>query len=169
LISIAGFFFLFASAPGQSRELEILGWVENTYLPGPDITVKAKLDTGADTSSLDVEVVKKFRKDNKRWVRFRMVDRESGEEHVLVKERVRTASIVRHDGSRQSRPVVLMQICIAGLLINTEVSLIDRSEFVYPLLLGRKALAEVALVDPGSTYLTSPDCGLQREERSAES
>ena len=98
-----------------------------------------------------------------------MVDRESGEEHVIVKERVRTVSIVRHDGSRQSRPVVLMQICMAGLLLNTEVSLIDRSEFVYPLLLGRKALAEVALVDPGSTFLTSPDCGPQPKERSASS
>jgi hypothetical protein len=36
--------------------------------------------------------------------------------------------------------------------------LIDRSEFHYPLLLGRGALALFALIDAGNTFLSQPDC-----------
>jgi len=149
------------------RELEIVGWVERVKLLDPEIHLKAKLDTGADTSSLDVEVVKKFRKNEKRWVRFRMMDRETGKEHTIVRERIRTVSIVRHDGERQSRPVVRMKICLAGRVLDTEVSLIDRSEFAYPLLLGRSALESFALVDPGNKYLSEPNCDVDTAEGSA--
>jgi len=147
-----------ASAVTAKRDLEIVGWLERARLIDPDVHLKAKLDTGAETSSLDVEILKKFRKDDKRWVRFRLIDRETGQEHIIVRERIRTVSIVMHDGQRQSRPVVRMGICIAGRILNTEVSLIDRSEFAFPLLLGRKALESFALIDPGNTYLSKPEC-----------
>jgi hypothetical protein len=149
-------------AAGQ-QELKILGWVEYARLPELDVEVKAKLDTGADTSSLDARIIKKFRKGGKRWVRFAVFDPADGEEHVIVRERVRTIAVVQHDGSRQKRPVVKMAVCFAGLRMVTELSLIDRSEFTYPLLLGRTALGSHALVDPGSTFLSEPGC---REERS---
>ena len=139
-------------------DLEILGWVENARLIDPAIALKAKLDTGAETSSLDAEVIKKFRQDGKRWVRFRVSDRDTGEEFIIVRERVRTIGVVQHDGSRQTRPVVEMDLCIAGRLMRTEVSLIDRGEFIYPLLLGRSALGSFALIDPGSTFLSEPVC-----------
>jgi hypothetical protein len=42
--------------------------------------------------------------------------------------------------------------------METDVSLIDRSEFIYPLLLGRSALSSFALVDPGGTFLGEPGC-----------
>jgi hypothetical protein len=146
------------AALSSDRDLEIVGWVERARLIDPDVHLKAKLDTGAETSSLDVEIIKKFRKNDKRWVRFRLVDRETGKEHIIVRERIRTVAIVLHDGERQLRPVVRMKICIAGHTLNTQVSLIDRSEFAFPLLLGRRALATFALIDPGNTYLSIPDC-----------
>jgi hypothetical protein len=149
---------LIASAWSDTVDLQILGWIENAQLPDPGLELKAKLDTGAETSSLDARVLKKFRKAGKRWVRFAVIDRERGEEFVMVRERIRTIGVVQHDGSRQTRPVVMLEICIAGQLLNTEVSLIDRSEFNYPLLLGRSALASFALVDAGNTFLTQPDC-----------
>jgi len=146
------------SAAADTADLKILGWAENAFLPGPGLEVMAKLDTGAETSSLDARVIKKFRKGGKRWVRFALLDRDSGKEYVLVQERVRTISVVQHDGSRQTRPVVLLQICIGGQTFETEVSLIDRSEFSYPLLLGRSALGSIALVDPGSEFLGERGC-----------
>jgi len=142
-----------------ARDLEILGWVENARLMDPAIALKAKLDTGAETSSLDAEVIKKFRKDGKRWVRFRLTDRDTGEDFIIVRERMRTIGVIQHDGSTQRRPVVEMEVCIARRVISTEVSLIDRSEFNYPLLLGRNALQTFALVDPGDTFLSEPACG----------
>ncbi len=154
--------FLLLALPLQSqagrRDLEILGWVENAQLLNPGIDLKAKLDSGAETSSLDARVIKKFRKDGKRWVRFGVSDRESGQEYIIVRERIRTINVVQHDGNGQTRPVVNMDVCIAGRIVHAEVSLIDRSEFIYPLLLGRNALESFALIDPANTFLSEPDC-----------
>jgi hypothetical protein len=147
-----------ASGLAEPKDLDVLGWVEWAYLADLDVELKAKLDTGAETSSLDAHIIKKFRKGGKRWVRFGVDDPETGEEHVVVRERVRTIGVVQHDGSRQTRPVVTMDVCIDGHHMETEVSLIDRSEFIYPLLLGRNALASFALVDAGSTFLGEPGC-----------
>jgi hypothetical protein len=157
---LAVIFLLHYSAAVHANrvDLEILGWVESAMLVDPVIPLKAKLDTGAETSSLDAGIIKKFRKNGKRWVRFRINDRETGKEHIVVRERVRTVGIIQHDGSTQSRPVVMMKVCIAGQILKTEVSLIDRSEFNYPLLLGRNVLESFALVDSGSTFLSDPDC-----------
>jgi hypothetical protein len=149
---------LTTSAWSDSLDLQILGWIENAFLPDPGLALKAKLDTGAETSSLDARVLKKFRKAGKRWIRFAVTDRDSGEEFVMVRERVRTIGVVQHDGSRQTRPVVMLEICIADQLLKTEVSLIDRSEFNYALLLGRSALASFALIDASSTFLGQSDC-----------
>jgi len=158
ILSVALMLALATSARSGTFDLQILGWVENVFLPDPGLELKAKLDTGAETSSLDARILKKFRKAGKRWVRFVVADRESGEEFIMVRERVRTIGVVQHDGSRQTRPVVTLEICIAGQLLKTEVSLIDRSEFNYALLLGRSALTSFALVDAGSTFLSKPDC-----------
>ena len=158
ILSVVLMLALVTSVQSDTIDLQILGWVEDVFLPDPGLELKVKLDTGAETSSLDARVLKKFRKAGKRWVRFVVADRESGEEFVMVRERIRTIGVVQHDGSRQTRPVVMLEICIAGQLLNTEVSLIDRSEFNYALLLGRSALASFALVDAGSTFLSQPDC-----------
>jgi hypothetical protein len=149
---------LATTARSDTLDLKILGWVENAYLPGPGFGLKAKLDTGAETSSLDARILKKFRKEGKRWVRFSVLDRDSGKEILMVRERIRTIGVVQHDGGRQTRPVVMLEVCIASQLFETEVSLIDRSEFNYPLLLGRSALASFALVDAGNSFLSQPDC-----------
>jgi len=91
-------------------------------------------------------------------VRFSLTDPATGEEYVLVRERERTIGVVQHDGGNQLRPTVMVQICVADRLLDVEVSLVDRSEFSYRLLLGRRALESFALIDPGNTYLTQPQC-----------
>jgi len=145
-------------AAGAPRELEILGWVESVELTDPGLRLEAKLDTGAATSSLDARIVKRFRKDGKRWVRFVVTDPVSGKEMVFVRERVRTIGVVQHEGDNQVRPTVMIRICVADRLLDIEVSLVDRSQFSYALLLGRSALETFALVDPGNTHLSEPDC-----------
>jgi hypothetical protein len=147
-----------SGAPAATRDLVILGWVERVYLTDPGFTLKAKLDSGAETSSLDARIIKKFRQHGKRWVRFALADPASGEEFVLVRERIRTISVVQHDGKNQVRPTVMMQLCVADRLIDIEVSLVDRSEFSYRMLLGRRALESFALIDPSHTHLTQPQC-----------
>lgn len=145
-------------APGKTTELKILGWVENVYLRDPDIKLKAKLDTGAETSSLGAIIVKKFRQDGKRWVRFQVEDPRTGELTTVVRERQRTIGIVRHFMENQVRPTVLMTFCISGVEREVEFSLIDRTEFIYPVLLGRNALEKFTLVDAGDTFMAEKGC-----------
>jgi len=150
--------------PAKSNDLKILGWVENIYLRDPDIKIKAKLDTGAETSSLSAHIVKKFRKDGKRWVRFEIEDPRSGEMITVVRERQRTIGIVRHTGENQVRATVLMRFCVSGVEREEEFSLIDRSEFIYPALLGRNALEHFALVDASDTFLAEKGCAKKKKK-----
>ena len=142
----------------SSSDLQILGWVENAYLIEPDFELKAKLDTGALTSSLDARIIKRFRQYGKRWVRFAVRNPETGEETVLVRERKRTIGIVQHEGDNDIRPTVMVEVCIAGIERKIEVSLVDRSKFTYPLLLGRRTLEHIAIVHPGETFMADADC-----------
>lgn len=142
----------------EPRDLDIFGWVEWVELLDGNIRMKAKLDTGAATSSLDATDIERFRKDGKRWVRFTVTDPESEEQLVLEKRLVRNVRIVRHGDEYQRRPVVKMDMCLGDRLQEVEVNLIDRRNFIYPLLLGRSALEEAALVDSGSTFQFSPAC-----------
>lgn len=146
------------AAAAQPQELIILGWAENVLLMDAGFKLRAKLDTGAETSSLDARIIKKFRKDGKRWVRFAITNPETSEEHVLVRERLRTIGVVQHEGINQVRPTVLLQVCVADRLLDVEVSLVDRGEFSYRLLLGRSALESFALIDPANTFLSRPRC-----------
>jgi len=152
------------AAQEPPTDLLILGWVETVILAETGYELSAKLDSGAATSSLDARIIKKFRKGGKRWVRFAVTDPASGEEQVLVRERVRTIGIRQHVGENQVRPTVMMQVCVAGRLLDIEVSLTDRSEFNYPLLLGRSALASFALVDSGETFLSTAECVLTKTD-----
>lgn len=138
--------------------LQILGWVEHAYLIEPEFEMMAKLDTGALTSSLDARIIKRFRQFGKRWVRFAVRDRETGKEVTLVRERQRTIGIVQHEGDSEVRPTVLMEVCIAGIEREIEVSLVDRENFTYPLLLGRRTLKHIAVVHPGATFLSDSHC-----------
>jgi hypothetical protein len=147
-----------ASVAAAPRELVILGWVEHVVLVEPGFRLRAKLDSGAETSSLDARIIKKFRQGGKRWVRFAVTNPRTGEEHVLVRERERTIGVVQHDGVNQVRPTVRVQMCVSDRLLDVEVSLVDRGEFTYRLLLGRSALESFALIDPGNTFLSRPQC-----------
>lgn len=147
-----------ASVAAAPRELVILGWVEHVVLVEPGFRLRAKLDSGAETSSLDARIIKRFRKGGKRWVRFAVINPRTGEEHVLVRERVRTIGVVQHDGVNQVRPTVRVQMCVSDRLLDVEVSLVDRGVFTYRLLLGRTALESFALIDPGNTFLSRPQC-----------
>jgi hypothetical protein len=157
----AGASLAWAAAP--PRELIILGWVETVLLTEPGFTLRAKLDSGAATSSLDARIIKRFRQGGKRWVRFAVTDPRTRQEHVLVRERVRTIGVVQHEGDNQVRPTVMMQVCVANRLVDIEVSLVDRSGFSYPLLLGRSALDSFALIDPANTFLSRPQCRIAKK------
>jgi hypothetical protein len=142
----------------EQYQLEVFGWVERVELLDGKLSMKAKLDSGAANSSLDATGIERFRRDGECWIRFTVTDPETEGRVTLEKPLVRNVRIVRHSGEHQRRPVVKMPICIGDQRREVEVNLIDRSNFIYPLLLGRSALEGYALIDSGQTFLFPPQC-----------
>lgn len=139
----------------------IAGWVEKIQLENHPHHIKAKLDTGAKTSSIYARDIEAFKKDGQRWVRFtlHLTDSEGKTfEHLMEKPRSRKANIKNHDGDHDQRYVVDLNICFNGNYYTTEFTLADRSEFIYGILLGRRFLKLTALVDANKTFLTTPAC-----------
>jgi hypothetical protein len=147
-----------ASASEPPRALEIFGWVERVELLDGKISLKAKLDTGALTSSLDATEIERFSRDGERWVAFTVTDDDSENSLRIERPLVRNVRIVRHSGESQRRPVVTLPVCFGHFYDELEFSLIDRSNFIYPVLLGRRALEERALVDSAATFTNYPAC-----------
>jgi hypothetical protein len=146
------------SAVAERDELQIFGWVEKVRLLDGDLAVHALLDTGAQNSSLDATNIRRFRRDGQRLVRFTVTDPETQDELTLEKPLIRNVRIIRHDGNHQRRPVIMLPVCLGGKLREVEVNLIDRSQLTYPMLLGRSALQDFALVDSGRRFLHPPSC-----------
>lgn len=146
-----------SAAPGK----ETFGWIERVTVSSEGLNLKAKLDTGAQTSSLHASNISEFRRDGKRYVRFEVGDPELEGKVILERRLSRRVRIREHDGSYQRRPVVLMWICIGRHKKRIEVNLVDRSEFNYPFLLGRSAMEGHILVDPGESFTRQPTCDLE--------
>lgn len=142
----------------RADDKQIMGWVERVEIVGSDLSMKAKLDSGAKTSSLDASDIEVYREDGKRRVRFAITDDDAQESITLERPLERYVRIVRHSGEYQRRPVVKLELCLGKKLHDIEFSLIDRSNFIYPVLLGRSALQGRALIDPDETYLSRPRC-----------
>lgn len=148
-----------ARAGGEVRDKEILGWIENALVTSKRIKVKAKLDTGAKTTSMHAINIKRFKRDGQRMVRFTIEDPDSGELFEMESPLVRSVRIKESIGDEHSRrPVVELWLCVGSLGRVVEVNLVDRSRFNYPLLIGRSAMAGLIVVDSEETFTLPPDC-----------
>lgn len=140
---------------------QTLGWVEYVTLEPWGVRMKAKLDTGAKTSSLHAENVRRFERSGDNWVSFNFTyETDDGETRTINIERPirRNALIKQHSDSVERRAVVNMDICINGEEHTEQFTLVDRSRFIYPVLLGRRALRDIALVDAGDTFMSTQKC-----------
>jgi len=153
---------LSAYASSKTPGKVIAGWVEKVTLLNSRNTLKAKLDTGAATSSIYALNVDQYKKDGKRWVKFDLVvgvdDDKKPKMVSMDSRRVRRVKIKEHDGEYDSRPVVELGICFNGLPYNAQFTLADRGNFVYPVLLGRRFLEGLAVIDPQQTFQIKADC-----------
>ncbi|GKW48546.1 retropepsin-like aspartic peptidase RloA3 [Halomonas sp. NCCP-2165] len=157
----AGGWGLLLAGLASADEAPVFGWVEKASLEPWGIEVKAKLDSGALTSSLDARDIQRFTRDGEPWVRFRLdlEDEATGEviSETLELPRYRRVRL-RGAGGEDSRPVVLMDICLGGTIYEEQFSLRDRGDMLYPLLLGRRTIGHLGLLDVTETFLTDPEC-----------
>ncbi len=136
---------------------EVIGWVENVQVAPGKVLIKAKIDTGANSSSLHCDCINKFIRDGESWVSFMLTDVD-GNQVTVEKKLLRKVKVKRHFGDSQRRDVIRLGVCIGSHYEETDISLVDRTGLNYSMLIGRKFLSGNFLVDPSATFTTSPNC-----------
>jgi hypothetical protein len=148
--------------PTSAMDKKIVGWVERVRLQPANILLEAKLDTGAEYSSLDATNITDFSRNGEKWVRFDLNDHH-GKTVTLESKLIRQAPIKRHYGKKQRRPVIRLGVCVGPICQETEVNLVDRTGFIYPMLIGRKFMEGRLVIDPAVKHTVEPSCGEQSE------
>ena len=157
----------------RSRAPTVIGVAERVDLPDWGISrLRAKIDTGARTSALHVLGIEELGDDT---VRFTIVlHRDKHDERVpVVAKVVRRARVRSSSGRSHERIFVATRVVIGGVEREVEISLASRRRMVFRMLLGRSALADAFLVDPGRRYVASaptpprPDGAARRGATSA--
>ena len=135
----------------------IAGWREWVSLPAIGVPwIKAKLDTGARTSSLhafDLEELSDASGGD--FVRFRVHPwQDSADDVAVVECAVHDRRTVRSSsGHTEERIVVLLDVVLLGRTVSAEVSLTNRDEMGFRMLIGREALRHGFLVDAGESFV----------------
>ena len=108
---------------------------------------QARMDTGAETSSIDVDNLRPFERDGEKWVSFDITNRKNGEKHHFEKPIKRRTSIVRV-GTHEERYVVNMSIKMGDEVIKSDFTLAKRDKFNYQVLIGRNIINGRFIIDP---------------------
>ena len=140
-----------------ANNIGIYGYLEKARLVEAALNMEAKLDTGADHSSLDARDMEFFQREGKQWVRFQVTG-DDGRDATFEREVIRTAVIKQRTGANARRPVVMLRICLGRHSATVQVNLTDRSDLSYPLLLGRSFLENGFLVNSAAEFITPLDC-----------
>ncbi|MEO5535910.1 MAG: RimK/LysX family protein [Pseudolysinimonas sp.] len=136
--------------------MTLAGWREWVQLPEIGVPwIKAKLDTGARTSSLHAYKIKEFDRDGTQWVRFRVRPwQESTDDEVVVELPVHDRRAIRSSsGHVEKRFVVLMRLTLVGHDVTAEVTLSNRDAMGFRMLIGREVLRHGFMVAAARSFL----------------
>jgi hypothetical protein len=125
-------------------------------LPGLGVeAIKAKLDTGARTSSLHAFGLERFTRDGASMVRFEVHPAQRSAKGALRVEApiLEERSVRSSSGQEELRPVILTEVALSGRAWPIELTLARRDAMGFRMLLGRQALRRRAVVDPGRSFL----------------
>ncbi len=133
----------------------VIGWREWVSLPDLGIArVKAKVDTGARSSSLHAFHMQAFERDGAEWIRFEVhpLQRKSAEPVTVEAPILEYRSVRSSSGVTQRRPVIVTRVELLGLCWPVELTLARRDQMGFRMLLGRQAFRGRFLVDAGRSY-----------------
>lgn len=142
----------------QKQQLSAIGWREWLSLPELGIEkIKAKIDTGARSSAIHAFDIETFCINGKDRVRFKV--------HPYQRDSIRTVTAdaellderqVRNSGGHaEVRLVILTPVELQGYRWPIELTLTNRDVMGFRMLLGRQAVRQRFLVDPGKSFLLS--------------
>ncbi|MDX2321062.1 MAG: ATP-dependent zinc protease [Moritella sp.] len=128
-----------------SEELVLLNDLKEKY--------KARIDTGATTSSLNATNIVEFERDGKKWVRFNFSQAMDTDAQIIEAKVARTILIRQANNNEATRrPIIELPVQLGDIKMLTEFTLADRSHMTFPVLLGRTFLKDIVMVDVARTY-----------------
>jgi hypothetical protein len=140
----------------RSPDLPVIGWREWVALPDLGVeSIKAKIDTGARSSTIHAFDVEVLERRGKRYASFEVHPEQRSargavraQMEIVDQRRVRSST-----GHSQERLVVLMPIRLMGETWTSEVTLARRDQMGFRMLLGREALRGRFVIDPSRSFL----------------
>jgi hypothetical protein len=119
------------------------------------VEVKAKVDTGADNSSLHAFNIERFQESGLEMVRFEIHPRQRKRKPSIdcVAEVAGERKVKNPGGRSELRPVIRTRLIVAGEELDALVNLTTRDEMTFRMLLGRRTVRRHFLVDPGRSYV----------------
>jgi hypothetical protein len=144
-------------------DVPLIGWREWLALPALGLpAIKAKIDTGALSSSLHVARLDTFERDGRTWLCFALAPRRRGGRLVVCEAPAADCREVTDSGGHTTRRwFVHTEIVLGGRRFKAEINLTDRGDMLFPMLLGRSALRGRFRIDPQLSYA----CGRLRARK----
>ena len=143
-------------ANGPPKEsMRVIGWREWVGLPDLGIRyIKAKVDTGARSSALHAFDLETFDRDGEPWVSFAVhpVQRKTDRCKRLESRVLENRSVRSSRGATSLRPVIVTNVMLLGVIWSVELTLANRDQMGFRMLLGRQAFRERFLVDAAHSY-----------------
>lgn len=137
---------------------ELLGRNEWIGLPTIGTYLKARVDSGANTASLSATDITEFEREGEDWVRFKLALNDGAvvvddvRDEWIEAEITRNVRIIQASGE-ESRPVISLLMELGPIKQNVEFTLNDRTNLSYPVLLGRRFMKDIALIDVSMAYI----------------
>lgn len=146
---------MFAVKNMKRSNLPVIGWREWVGLPDLGVgTIKAKVDTGARSSSLHAFDLKEFERGGENWVRFSIHPVQRKRSNIVVAEAavLEYRSVRSSSGKASVRPVIVTSVSLLGISWPVEMTLANRDDMGFRMLLGREAFRKRFVVDAGRSY-----------------
>ncbi|MCO4780849.1 MAG: ATP-dependent zinc protease [Candidatus Cloacimonetes bacterium] len=142
----------------KKKQLKVIGWRESVSLPDFGIEkINVKVDSGAATSSLHAFDMTTYEKGQDQYVKF----------FIHPEQRHKTKPIECHakileyrkikssNGQTERRPVILTRISLLDEHWSIELTLTNRDEMTFRMLLGRQSIRKRFLIDTGNSFYST--------------
>lgn len=143
-------------SPAKKRAKKTIGWREWVRLPDLHVgRIKAKIDTGARTSALHAFKITPFTKDGAAYVRFVIhpLQRQSKPEISCVAVVIDRRGVTDSGGRVEQRYVIRTSLKIGATRWPIELTLTNRDQMGFRMLIGRQALRRRYLVDTSRSFI----------------
>ncbi len=147
----------------SAAEPQVVGWTERVSIFPGNLILSAKVDTGADNTSIDARNITAIDRKGRKIIRFE-VDNREGQTVTLERDQVGIEVVPLHFGEFQERPLIILGICLGNDCRETLVNLADRSRLKCPVLIGRSFMLDRIVVNPSAQFTVEPRVGPQSQE-----